>query len=295
MRLTVLLAIASLALTACSDDGSGTSPAAENRPVADPPIVDMRDRFPPLASLPKTDVTIDLDTLLHFKIPAETGYVYTLQFDAIMGFPGSTRVSYKKHRDEVKWTVGLPAIDGKPFTNITDNMGQANFKDLVRFTRTGAEPIHVYGAMNLVFSGNACLREVIEGFLDRRLPKIRTFVRNAIERQTLVSYAAFEQNVQPHINQLEKDLQFGGDDVLSLAGCAGVAIGKKPDTLIGTGIVLGFPVNPVRAGLVPALEEPVTKSIGQPNVIFKISIPGTARDGGPIKFGSRITGSYTLR
>lgn len=294
MRLTAMLTIASLALTACSDNGGNSAPPAENAPVADPAVVDMRDRFPPLADLPKTDVTIDLNQLLHFKMPSETGYIYTLQFDAIMGFPGSTRVGYKKHRDEVTWTVGLPAIDGKPFTRVSDNMGRVTFKDLVRFTRTGAEPIHVYGAMNLIFSGNACFREVIEGFLDRRLPSIRKFVRNAIERQTLVSYAQFEQTVQPHVDQLERDMQFGGEDLPSVAGCGGVALGKKLDTLVGTGIVLGFPVNPVRAALVPGLEEPVTNSIGQPNVVFKIAIPGSTRSTAPIQFGNSITGQYSI-
>ncbi|MEL7467196.1 MAG: hypothetical protein AAFN27_02000 [Pseudomonadota bacterium] len=248
-----------------------------------------------MATLTRTSVTVDLNQLLHFNMPAETGYVYTIRFDAIMGFPGSTRVGYKKHRDEVTWTIGLPAIDGKPFTSLPDSMGKVVFPDLVRFSRLGGEPLHIFGTVSLAFAGNACVREVIEGFLDRRLPDIRRFVRNAIERQTLVSYSDFETNVQPHVDRLLAALEKQDVDLGSVVGCGGVALGKKLDQVVGTGVLLGFAVNPARESSAPGLENPVTRTIGQPNVIFRLAIPGTPRKAGPIDFGNLISGTYAIR
>ncbi|MEM9060480.1 MAG: hypothetical protein AAGD13_08440 [Pseudomonadota bacterium] len=295
MRINIFAAFAALLLTACAGDDGPSAPTAGDAPVADPPVLDQTDRFPDLSTLARTNVTVDLNQLLHFNMPAETGYVYTVRFDAIMGFPGSTRVAYTKHKDEVTWTVGLPAIDGKPFTTLPDSMGKAEFPGLIRFGRLGGQPLHIFGTVSLAFAGNACVREVIEGFLDRRLPDIRRFVRNAIERQTLINYADFETNVQPHVDQLMAALKRQDVDFGSVVGCGGVVLGKKLDQLVGTGVLLGFAVNPARANGVPGLENPVTRTIGQPNVIFRIAIPGRTRDAGPIDFGNRISGTYSIR
>ncbi|MGH1485983.1 MAG: hypothetical protein ACRBCI_07145 [Cellvibrionaceae bacterium] len=229
-------------LTACESGSVKVSGNFDPNDVKDAPLIDRRSEFGNLARFPTANVTFSFNRAFHTKIPKRKGYFYTIQFDSIMGIPGSSNISYKKHKNEFVWKTTGAQVDGRHITALTPNMGRTTISGIMRADGNALKsPMHVYGAIPIAFAGDACTRETVEKLIDNRIPKIKKFLMNAIERQTFASYAGQISTITPFYNKLSRDLEISEQEINnSLLGCGGVILGKELDSIIGQHIVFGF-------------------------------------------------------